>query len=110
MKDRGIHINLGEDVRRKRGKWKGKLALYIFLICGGFAIGFFYDLSFFKDTVLEKESKIEKIQAESLALEKEIDSIKALNVELDKELNAQLAKVDSLSASDCAIFLQNRYK
>lgn len=106
---RQITLDLGEE-RPKKKSWKGKLTLWIILLVGGYFIGFFHDLNAFKETFLDKKQIKDKVDEKTLILEQKIDSIKELNLELDKELNAQLAKIDSLSASECAIFLQNRYK
>ena len=108
-----ININLSDYSERKRkrkGRWKRRLLLYIFLLSVGFLVGFSYDLEFLKDTVLDKKVAIDKIELENKLLTAKIDSLQSLNFTINEDLKQKLDSVKDLSQSECALYFKNRYE
>ena len=108
MGTKGININL-DTPRRRRGNWKKKLLLYIFLLAVGFLAGFQYDLQFLKDTHFDKEKIIEKIEAENLQLEKTIDSLEQIQIEVKETIRVKIKEIEKYTDEELQDWFNNRY-
>ena len=105
----GINITLN-DTPQKRGSWKKKLALYCFLLIAGFAVGYFYDIKSFKDTVLDKEKIVADFQAKNALLEKQIDSLGQVEVKVKERIRFKIKQVEKYTDEEIEDFFNNRYK
>ena len=109
---RNISIDLGgirDDEKRRKGNWKGRLALFAFFLFIGFLGGWALDIRYLSETYFDKRVQAEKIDKKTALLEQKIDSLEKINVKIEGELEKTLDSIQNLSVSECELYLNRRY-
>ena len=108
---------------RKAGRWKRVAVPLLLLFVAGFWLGYKYDTNRFKDTIFDKEKKIEKHLATIAQQNKIIDSLEnvvSINLDkidvltkhvdqIDKEKEQALKEVDKYKKQDVDNYFNRAY-